>query len=387
MEIKVYKTKNEIYWYKKENDINVIYLRRENSTTIASPYEIIELILSSTKKDFDKTKTSFIFNINKFKHLNNEFKKRNDGETSLTRKELESKGIVTEDGYLTNAGYLFLDDTPYINANITCRKWNGINKGDSEIIQREFYQSDLINLFNKSRDFINAYNKKGLIKIEEGGRKNTYSYPLKAIDEALINAIVHRDYTIYGSQIDIDIFNNRIEITSPGSFPFDKEAQEYDLLEIPSKRRNEYICNIFEICNLMERSGTGLSKIKEEYEMFDEQYQPKIYSNGDFFRITLFDLKYKKEDEVLSNFIYKKLDIGVRKYDEKIFEYCKGIKRKSNEIQSYLKLKDKKYFQKEILSPLVNEKYLLQSEKDKRSPLQKYYLNTKKVKEIKNNEK
>lgn len=75
----------------------------------------------------------------------------------------------------------------------------------------------LSEVFYKAMAFISRNTKTGWRKTSDGGKEELCSYPSPAGRESLINAIAHRDYSIYGTQIDIDIYIDRLEIMSPGS--------------------------------------------------------------------------------------------------------------------------------------------------------------------------
>ncbi len=92
------------------------------------------------------------------------------------------------------------------------------------------------------------------------------SYPLQAIREALVNAIAHRDYSIYGTQIDVDIYIDRLEIMSPGSWLLPFPYENYDIDSIHSVRRNSIIAAALDAASLMERSGTGIQTIMASYK-------------------------------------------------------------------------------------------------------------------------
>ena len=80
---------------------------------------------------------------------------------------------------------------------------------------------------------------------------------------------------------EINLFNNRLEIISPGSLVGSKWLKnEKDLASIPPLRRNEVICNVFYICKLMEKRGSGFDKIEEEYLPYDKKYRPYLNSNN-----------------------------------------------------------------------------------------------------------
>lgn len=372
VEFKIEKSDNEIHWYKKDGEVYVVFLRRANRTTLASPYEITNLILKLNKIDFEKHKTNIIFDINKFKTLKEELKKVKKDKLFFSKEELLNKRLINEDLYINNGLYLFMDNSTFPNLNISLKKYDGLTK-ESEIREFTYYASNLLISYKDSLEFIFSSNK----KINE-----RYSYPTKAIEEALKNSLIHRDYSIYGAEISIDIFLDRIEITSPGSFLFERDAQDYDISDIPIKKRNENISYIFSLIFNNEDELTGLNRIKNEYKIYKEKYEPKIYSNGDFFKITLFNLNYEESIKKEIKFLYKEINEGTRKYDELIFSYCLNTKRKAKEIQDYLKINDYSYFNKRVLTPLIKENYLLLTEKNKTSPKQRYYLNNKKVKII-----
>lgn len=97
--------------------------------------------------------------------------------------------------------------------------------------------------------------------MKDGSRMDTFAYPEQALRESVVNALAHRDYSMQGTQIDIDIFKDRLTITSPGDWMHDKMPSEYPLDMIPSIRRNKIICNAFELLGLMEKSESGFKKI------------------------------------------------------------------------------------------------------------------------------
>lgn len=83
-------------------------------------------------------------------------------------------------------------------------------------------------------------------------------YPTKAIREALVNAIIHRDYQIIGAEIHVDMYDNRLEITSPGGMVDGNIIQNMDITKVASMRRNRVISDIFSRLHFMDKEEVAL---------------------------------------------------------------------------------------------------------------------------------
>ena len=194
-------------------------------------------------------------------------------------------------------------------------------------------------------------------------RINIDAYPKRALFEGIINAVAHRDYFIDGTQIKVDMFKDRLEITSSGSFyrgePFGKT---YDLSRIISKRRNELISTVLVMCNVMEAAGTGFDKLTEEYGDADAEHRPYISSASDHFTQVLPDLTYGKglQEEEAPSLIYAPIPNGTT-HDDKILGFCFSRARKASEIANHLNISDSSYFRKRVLDNLVFHGYLEKS--------------------------
>lgn len=78
--------------------------------------------------------------------------------------------------------------------------------------------------------------------------------------EVVVNALAHRDYLIQGSEVHVDMYDDRMVIYSPGSMPEGRLIQTMNLEDIPSVRRNPVIADIFAQLGYMERKGSGMGK-------------------------------------------------------------------------------------------------------------------------------
>ncbi len=118
-------------------------------------------------------------------------------------------------------------------------------------------------------------------------RKDHYLVPLRALREGLVNAVVHRDYAVLGSKILLEVFNDRIAITSPGVLP-NHLSPESALAGGHPRTRNELMANYMMAQGRMEIRGRGLPIVVREMREFNGT-RPELTSStdGGFVRLTL----------------------------------------------------------------------------------------------------
>jgi len=116
-------------------------------------------------------------------------------------------------------------------------------------------------------------------------RVDRYAVPIEAIREAIINAVVHRDYSISGSDIKFAIFDDRIEITSPGQLPRSLEID--DLESGRSEIRNKVIARFFREIKFIEQWGTGIIKMID-YCREAGLKSPEFKENGLFLKVVFY---------------------------------------------------------------------------------------------------
>jgi ATP-dependent DNA helicase RecG len=122
-------------------------------------------------------------------------------------------------------------------------------------------------------------------------RQDVPEYPLLVIREAIINALVHTDYSIRGSHIQIAIFEDRLEITNPGNIPFGLTLK--DALQGFSQLRNRVIGRVFRELNLIEQWGSGLSRMIAHCQKIGLK-PPSFEEIGYFFKVTIFNESVRK---------------------------------------------------------------------------------------------
>lgn len=205
-------------------------------------------------------------------------------------------GIVDSSGKLTNAGALLADDSPIRHSRIFCTRWNGLSKasGLMEAIDDEELSGGLLSLFQEGLRFIRSHNHKAWRKAATH-RVEYPDYPERTVTEGLVNALIHRDYLNIGSEVHIDIFDDRMENYSPGGMVDGSSLEGRDLRSIASQRRNPILADVFSRQKLMERRGSGFKKILEDYDFQEntrKDLMTKFQAEHKGFTLTLYNLNY-----------------------------------------------------------------------------------------------
>ena len=342
----------------KYKNIPSIFMRRDGFTNGATYEEIIEMSIKSKNTQYDILASDISYNSANFTMLREFYLSHNDGK-ELPEKALQSMGFYDEKGLLANGGLLFADDYKEKKTEVQCSVFSGFNKGSERIVTINRFNGNIIAVINYIMEFVTQRMNHSMIKLGDT-RKNIDAYPKRALFEGVINAVAHRDYFLDGTQIQVDMFKDRLEISSPGSFyRGEKIGKTYDLSGIISKRRNELIASVLVSCNVMEAAGTGFDKIIEEYKEADEMHRPYIYSSSDHFTLVLPDLTYMNgvEDSRIPVLTFVPVENGTD-YDDKVLSFCYYKAHKVAEIAEYLGISDSTYLRKQVLGNLEMQEYL-----------------------------
>ena len=197
---------------------------------------------------------------------------------------------------LTNAGVLLADESPMRHSRLFCTRWNGLDKasGVMEAMDDKEFDGSLLILLQGGEEFVKNNTKKRWKKAPDG-RLEMPDIPERAAFECIVNGLIHRDYLELGSEVHIDIFDDRMEIYSPGGMFDGSFVQNLDTDHVPSRRRNPIIADVFSRMNYMERRGSGFKKIKDDYRRavnYRPELEPVFYSDTSSFWVTLYNLNY-----------------------------------------------------------------------------------------------
>jgi ATP-dependent DNA helicase RecG len=172
---------------------------------------------------------------------------------------LKSLNLATDSG-IKNAGALFFvgnvgKSIPH--ARITLLAFKGTKK--LVIYDRKDVQDDLLTQFNEAITFLMKHlNVRS--EIRGVNRQDIYEIPVEALREAVVNALMHRDYSITGTQVNVEVYDDRVEIISPGGLPNNLPKEKLGTMSV---RRNELIADMFSRLGKVERVGMGINKMRE----------------------------------------------------------------------------------------------------------------------------
>ena len=277
--------------------IREAYTRMGNESVPVPDYMLHELILRGTNRTYDVISTEHLRKDYSFTLLEATYLQRT--KVRFEETDYVSFGLVTADGHLTRAGALLTDQHIVYNSRLFCTRWNGLDKGsifDDALDDKEF-EGNLIYLLQNGQDFIKVNSKMRFTK-EARERVDKPDYAERAATECLVNALIHRDYIVMGAEIHIDMFDDRVEISSPGGMYEGPAIQEQDIENIKSERRNPIIADLFHRMRYMERRGSGLKKIVNETAKlpgYSKEHTPVFHSTISSFSVVLKNVNFRTE--------------------------------------------------------------------------------------------
>lgn len=361
------------------------YVRIGSTTRQASPEMIQELERRRQNISFDAV-VNYDLDI---QELNFEiFKKDYEQRTGriLDEDKLKNIGLLkSERGHLyaTNAAVL-LSDAPqsrFPYAKIECARFKGTQRGnflDQKTIDGPIHAS-IEECFSFVKKNISLSSS-----IKEVYREDRWEYPLEAIREALANAVIHRDYAVEGSDIKVAIYDDMLEITSPGPLP--DTMPEEELGTGRSDIRNRILAPIFKDLKLIESWGTGISKMMAEVAKYPE-IELVIHELGHSFQVQFkkrdhagtkqgLSRDQAQEDRTSTGQVPDKYRASTGQAPDmiKILTFCKE-KRKIKEIMAHIGKKHRETFMNNYLQPLLQSNLVAMTIPDKpNSPKQTYII-------------
>lgn len=245
---------------------------------------------------------------------------------------LENLQAFTEENEVKRGAILFFAKHPedvYFHAVVRCTQFKGVDK--LHIIDDKLFGGPLVAQYEQALAWLQGklnleYEIKGT-----GARVEKWEMPLDVFREALINALAHRDYYEQGAFTNVEVYDDRVEITNPGGL-LPLVAKHFGR---KSLTRNPYIFSLFMRMNLVEHVGSGIGRMQEL--MLNAELPEPVYETEGMFNITL----YRKSSAVstselteLEKQVVELMSADVRPTME---ELCAKINRKKSTTYNILK--------------------------------------------------
>ncbi len=271
----------------------VIYVRAGSTTLRLEGQTMLEYLRNRQILCFDETASDATLadiddgKIKRFLDI-----RKQDGymETHSLKDLLINSRLATTNGTvkIKNAALLFFAKIPasFIpQAEVKLVKFSGTEAVN--IVSHKLIVGDVTEQIESSIAFVKQNISKQLRLTEESAkREETYEYPLFVIREAIVNAVVHRDY-FSKDAIQINIFDDRMEIINPGTIPFGLSPDRFGMLSV---QRNPITYRMLRDFGYAEGLGTGVPRMRNEMRKAGLK-DPAFDFSGNFFRLVLMNMK------------------------------------------------------------------------------------------------
>lgn len=300
-------TNRPYYLAKKGLRPEGVYVRQGYSSVPATDTAIRQMIKETDGDSFENMRS--INQALTFEATKKEFEKRN---VVFGQPQMQTLKIVSADGIYTNLGLLLSEQCLH---TIKAAVFEGINQNVFK--DRREFSGSLMQQLNEVYDYIDFHNQthatfRKLLRID------TRDYPEVAVREALLNTLVHRDYSFRASTL-ISIYDDRIEFVSIGGLLPGLELD--DLMMGVSVCRNPHLANVFYRLQLIEAYGTGMKKIMGAYA--NALVQPKIKTTNNAFKIILPNVNFTPKAAEVHKDFEKAANLALDSNEEKVLQFLR----------------------------------------------------------------
>ena len=391
--VQVYRGSNLPYFLKEKGKTKGTYIRVGSTNRLADSEIIAELERQKRNISFDSEPVHEIvlkdLNIEPFKLFYKE--KAGDELNSGSLKKLDLIREYHGNWLAVNALVLFSDSPvreqifPY--AKIECARFKGTTS--HEFIDKKTITGNISVQPEIAYEFILRHINKGAA-VKGVYTESRWEYPVIAIREVIRNAVVHRDYSLVGKDIKVAVYDDMVEITSPGklmpSIDFSQmEARQSDI-------RNRIIAPVFKKLGIIDQWGNGLKLISDEMKAYPE-IEFRWQETGLQFQVQFVRREIQQQQELQQNLdvlwqqVSTKLGLSWHQVGtklapswhqvEKLLDFCSGP-RYMKEIMSELGWKDRTKFRKKYINPLLETGIIYMTDpEDVKNPKQQYYISEK----------
>ena len=295
-----------------------VFVRQGASTVPATDAAILNMIKETSGDSYEEARS--LEQRLTFNKAADFFEKR---KIEFGKTQMRTLHLIGDDDTYTNLAFLLSEQCTHM---IKLAVFEGSKK--SVFKDRRELSGSLLEQMEEAFNYIDRYNR---TRAEFSGldRLDMRDYPPEAIREALLNAIVHRDYSFSGATL-ISIFEDRIEFVTIGGLV--KGITLDDVKLGISVLRNQHLANIFYRLRLIEAYGTGILKINECYDDYD--VKPLIETTGNAFKITLPNTNFHAEEQKVSLTPKTSGSTSVTKKEERISAVLDLCRSKGSIVRS-----------------------------------------------------
>lgn len=375
-EISEVDTNDKPCFYKAAGRLRGSYIRVGESDEPMSEYEVysFEAYKKKIRDELRTVERSSVDDFNK-ETLEEYFLKIRHAKENLAKhspeKILALQGLTNE-GIPTVAGLMVLGDYPqafFPQMSITAMVVDGTVFGElggsgERFIDNKRIDGTIPQMLEEAMAFVRRNIRIATIINNNGVREDRPEYPLKAVREVVLNALIHRDYSVHteDSPIRIILYKDRMEVENPGGLY--GRLSIGDLGKVPADTRNPFIASNLEIMINTENRFSGIPTILQE--MADAGLRPPVFeSRRGNFKVTLYNYRHTESGDTV-----KKNDFTT---EEQIKHFCKTPKSRE-EIARHLNIGSVYYLVTKYLKPMMDEGVLAMTIPEKpKSKFQKYY--------------
>ena len=298
-------TNRPYYLAKKGLRPEGVYVRQGHSSVPATDAAIRQMIKETDGDSFEDMRS-----LNQkltFESTKKEFETR---DIPFSSPQMQTLKIISPDGLYTNLGLLLSDQCPH---TVKAAVFEGTDQ--SVFKDRREFSGSLMRQLSEAYDYIDFHNQTHAT-FQKLLRIDTRDYPEVAVREALLNSLVHRDYSFRASTL-IGIYDDRIEFVSVGGLLPGLELE--DLMMGVSACRNPHLANVFYRLQLIEAYGTGMRKIMGAYA--GAASQPQIMTTSNAFKIVLPNVNFTPTEAKRPAATSKKAPVASRSREDEILRF------------------------------------------------------------------
>jgi len=307
------------YYLKAEGKEKGTYIRVGATTRKATPEKIRELEIYGARQTYDEIVEHAVEPVTKkeIEQLCKDIRAyRPDEGRPVEVEQLISWRLLVQhrNQYLPSNAFRILMGRGIHFSRIQCAVFSGIDKVN--FLDRKEYSGSAYELLEQTQLFLLQHLNKAA-RIEGLRREDVYEIPVPALRELIANAILHRNYLVHGF-IQVSIYDNRVEILSPGSLYANLTREE--MLAGNSRQRNPILADIFQRMGIVEKWGTGICRVQELCRAAG-LHAPNFEISEDAVRVTIFrkqravhakELLISERDKAIAGYLAANPDATVR---------------------------------------------------------------------------